>query len=191
MIRVPNVFIGTMFTGEGDYDDACLAISNQQNVKIHHVVIKNLPEKEAHNALWSAWREAKNDFDMFVKVDADTILSHQNVIFELWTMMFKNTRITGIQAPLYDHFTDGEINGLNCFSPKVTFRDTADSLFCDRNVDVDHDIVIKASDVPLSLKPAGIHCSKAHHLQAFHFGVHRMLKNQHGIIAREIGRAHV
>lgn len=94
----------------------------------------------------------------------------------------RHPRVTGIQAPLLDYFTDCYINGLNCFSPRVIFRDTADELFCDRRVDVNHDIEFKAGQVPDRLRPAGYHCYHATEVQAFHFGLHRALKNQAQIL---------
>lgn len=177
----PRIFIGTMYCGEGDYRACCEAIQQQEDVTVHQTVISNLDEKTAHNALWNAWRSERQTFDMFVKVDADTVLAHPKVLLSFWNMMQSNSRITGIQAPLLDYFTDGFINGLNCFSPKVTFLTTTDELYCDR-VDVDHDIVIKSKDVIDELKPAGYHCYQASELQSFHYGIHRKLKNQHQII---------
>lgn len=180
----PRVFVGTMYCGEGDFKDACEAIASQRTVVVSHVVIKNLPEKEAHNQLWRAWRDAKSTHNMFVKVDADTVLAHDEVLFEFWNLMSSNSRITGIQAPLYDYFTDGYVNGLNCFSPKVTFQNTTDQLFCDRQVDVDHDIVVGSDSVPERLRHAGYHCFHATDEQAFHFGVHRALKGQVHVLER-------
>lgn len=183
--QLPRVFVGTMYCGEGDYHDACEAILSQKGVEVQHVIIANLPEKEAHNRLWHAWRNVQHDgFQMFVKVDADTVLMHDTVLLEFWKALSSNPRCTGIQAPLFDYFTNGNINGLNCFSPKVTFQDSTDNLFCDRRVDTGHDVVLRGSDVPALLTPAGKHCFKTHSLQAFHFGVHRQLKSQHDIIAK-------
>lgn len=178
----PRVFVGTMYCGEGDFAECCKAVVKQRDVKVTHVVIADLPEREAHNRLWQAWRDAKADHDMFVKVDADTVLAHDEVLLEFWRMMQANPRITGIQAPLLDYFTDGYINGLNCFSPRVTFRDTSDDLFCDRQVDTDHDIVVKSGGVTERLRHAGYHCYHATDRQAFHFGLHRALKNQRQVI---------
>jgi len=179
----PNIFVGTMFCGEGDYYECCSSIYRQKNVSIVHNRLHNLPEKQAHNALWSSWRKIKdNGFDMFVKIDADTVLAHDEILFELWKLMSSNPRITGIQAPLFDYFTDGYINGLNCFSPKVVFNDTTDDLFCDRKVDVNHDIVINSADVGERLRPAGHHCFHATEEQSFHFGLHRALKCQVQVI---------
>lgn len=178
-----KVFVGTMYCGEGDFDECCRAIINQKNVEIQHVVISNQPEKDAHNSLWKSWRAVQSEgFDMFVKVDADTVLAHDEVLSELGAMMTTNPRITGIQAPLLDYFTDGNINGLNCFSPKVTFLDSKDPLFCDRQVDVGHDVTVKADGVVDRLKPAGYHCFRTNDKQSFHFGLHRALKNQIHII---------
>lgn len=178
----PVVFVGTMHCGEGDFAECCRAIGEQRGVRVTHVVIADLPEKAAHNRLWQAWRDAKAGCDFFVKVDADTVLAHDEVLLEFWRVMQANPRVTGIQAPLLDYFTDGYINGLNCFSPRVTFRDTADELFCDRQVDVDHDVVVKSGQVPERLRHAGYHCYHATDAQAFHFGLHRALKGQRQVI---------
>lgn len=179
---IPKVFVGTMHCGEGDFLECCNAISNQKEVDVKHLVITNLPEKEAHNALWSAWRAAKHEFNFFVKVDADTVLANESVLSNFWKLLQSNSRITGVQAPLLDYFTDGYINGLNCFSPRVTFRDTSDELFCDRKVDVDHDVVIGSKEIPNNLQPAGYHCYRATEAQAFHYGLHRALKGQTTVI---------
>ncbi len=183
LMSKPKIFVGTMYCGEGDYDKCCQSIDNQKNVSVIHSRINNMPEKQAHNLLWDSWRQVKdNEFDMFVKVDADTVLAHDEVLSELWKLMSSNPRITGIQAPLLDYFTDNYINGLNCFSPKVTFKDSTDELFCDRRVDVDHDIVICSNDVPQQLRPAGYHCYHPTDVQSFHFGLHRALKCQIQVI---------
>lgn len=153
-------------------------INAQKHVTVIHKLIANLPEKEAHNVLWQSWRDVRDTCEMFVKVDADTCLADEMTLSNLWFLMSSNPRHTGIQAPLMDHFTDGLINGLNCFRPSVTFNDTTNELYCDRQVDTGHDIVIKSSEVSPELIPAGYHCFHATPVQSFHFGLHRALKNQ-------------
>lgn len=181
----PRIFVGMMFCGEEDFTHACSAIGYQHDVDVQLTVIMNQPEKAAHNRLWDAWRAAQHSgFDMFVKIDADTVLYNSKILSRLWGLMSSNPRITGIQAPLDDYYTDDFINGLNCFSPRVTFQDTTNDLFCDRHIDVGHDIVIKADQCPPELRPAGYHCHYASRVQAFHYGVHRTLKGQADIIAK-------
>lgn len=200
-LRRARVFVGTLCSGEGDFDSCCEIIAHQREVDITHVVISDLPERQAHNALWNAWNAAKANHDMFLKVDADTVLSTELIVAQIWKIMRDNPRVTGIQLPIHDYFTDGPIAGLNAFSPKVVFSETRDDLFCDR-VDSGHDIVFKVPPSPscdiafhdvaknmginayVSPVPVANHCHEANDAQAFHFGLHRALKRQTDVIAR-------
>src|ERR1700680_4550668 len=124
MSELPKIFVGTMHMQEGDFQ-ACLAsIQAQENVVVSHVIISGLKEKEAHNALWNAWRQQGPYNDLFIKIDADTVLANTNILRNFWDLFQTNPRITGVQAPLHDYFTDSFINGLNSFSKKVVFNDT-------------------------------------------------------------------
>jgi len=167
-----------MYTGEGDFTMCREAIANQEGVTVSHTLISNLKEKEAHNALWTSWRSQQADHDLFVKIDADTVLRSNNTLHLIYEQFAANPRVTGFQAPLHDYMTDGHINGLNAFSPKVVFNDTRDDLYCDREVDTGHDVVLRERDLPSELVPAGFHCHHSTEIQSFHYGVHRMLKGQ-------------
>jgi hypothetical protein len=180
-IMMPHVFIGTLYVNEGDFEQCSSMIKRQTNCSIEHQVISGLRERDAHNALWHSWNERKSNFDLFVKVDADTILASEHTISDIWQVFSSNPRITGVQSPLYDYMTMTLINGLNAFSPRVVFNESIDNLFCDR-VDTGHDICIKSWGVPQQLIPAGYHCYHASPVQAFHFGLHRALKGQRHII---------
>lgn len=179
---LPRVFVGTMYCGEGDFEECLAAITVQKGVAIEHRIISNQPEKEAHDSLWCAFEQAADDCDMLVKIDADTVLAHPEVLIKTYELFQANPRVTSVQAPLYDFFTDGFINGLNSFSPRVRYR-TSPELYCDR-VDYNHDIQLRANDCPETLRPAGFHCSSANERQAFHYGLHRALKNQNDIRQR-------
>ncbi len=182
MTSIPLVFVVTLFCGEGDFEASTKAIHEQQGVDVTHHIIKGLNEKDAHNSMFAAWRYARNNHNLFVKVDADTVLFSNNTISIIWEQFQKNDHVTGMQAPLMDYMTDGLINGLNVCSSKVYFEDTKDELYCDRVKEVGQDIVLRQADLPTSLIPAGWHCRYANEKQAFHFGLHRMLKNQREVI---------
>jgi hypothetical protein len=175
-----KVFVGTMYSGEGDFEECLSSIKRQRDVEIEHIIIENLPEKEAHNKLFEAWNSVKKDFNFFLKVDADTVLAHPFVCTSMQQMFLSNSRFTSIQAPLHDYFTNDMINGLNAYVPRVVFNPSPE-LYCDR-VDTNHDIQIKAKDVIGELVPAGYHCYHSTPRQAFHFGLHRKLKGQTDIL---------
>jgi hypothetical protein len=149
-------------------------------VNIEHFIIKNLPELEAHNKLFDMWEKNKREYELFIKIDADTILHNEYCVSKILNEFKKNDNITGMQVKLLDYFTNNLINGLNCFNKNVLFNTGKDKLFCDR-VDSNHKIHLKNKETE-HLLPIGYHCKYPNDLQSFHFGLHRFLKNQKDII---------
>ena len=179
-----KVFVGTMYSQEGEFDLCCQRVREQSGVQVTHFVVAGYDERTAHNSLWDEWNRQKSSHDLFVKVDADTVLAGHDTLFRVAELFKSNPRVTGMQAPLYDYMTDGQINGLSAFCPAVIFNRSKDGLFCDRGTDSGHDIVLRESDLPAELTPAGFHCTSSTHRQAFHFGLHRALKNQAKVIVK-------
>ncbi|WP_227818027.1 glycosyltransferase family protein [Nitrogeniibacter aestuarii] len=180
-MTAPRIFVGTLACGEAELEVCCSAIASQIGVQVTHRVISDQPEFEAHNLLWAAWGHAKADHDLFVKVDADTILNGDSAL-ERIAALFADRRVTGAQMLLHDYFTDRLIAGLNAFSPRVEFRQASSRLFAD-HADRNHDLVLKG-DATAHLAPIGWHCKFPHSRQAFHFGLHRALKKQREVISR-------
>jgi len=176
-----KIFVGTMEHGELDFQTCKESIKNQVGVELTHYVVSNLPEKEAHENLFSAWNEAKKDHQLFLKVDADTVLSHNEVIKTFVDVFEKNERLTGAQAWLHDYLTDSLIYGLTCLKHTVNVAVKVNKLYPDR-ADTGHDIVLRGNQLPENLIPAGKHCWHSSESQAFHYGFHRGKKNQIDIL---------
>ena len=115
MKKTPKVFVGTLYVNEPQFEKCCDAISSQKGVEVTHSIIKGKSELEAHNILWNQWNTVRSCYDMFVKVDADTVL-REGVLQQAAELMTSDKRITGMQIPLHDYSTNVEIAGLNCFS---------------------------------------------------------------------------
>jgi hypothetical protein len=175
-----RVFIGTLECGENQFQQCCSVIYQQIDINFEHFVVSGLPEKDAHEALFSRWNEVKNDYDLFLKVDADTELSSKEVVKTYVDLFSSNENLTGVQAWLHDHMTDDLIFGLTCVKNTVTVATRVDKLYCDK-VDSNHKIVLRGNDLPEKLRPAGYHCKNSSDIQAFHYGYHRGKKNQHSI----------
>lgn len=195
-----RVFVGTLSCGEGELELCKDAVLAQQDVSVTHCVLSSMPEREAHDALWREWEGARAHHDLFVKVDADTVLVDPWVLSTIMSVFAANApRLTGMQLPILDYFTDGPIAGLNAFSPAVEFQRSPE-LHCDR-ADIGHRVVLKCPhddmspsmlaavanilhvELPVKLPvPAARHCFAATDAQAFHFGLHRALKGQHAVI---------
>jgi hypothetical protein len=171
-----------MYCGEAEYEECKRLVSAQEDVAVEQFCLENLPEYEAHNALWTAWNDRKQQFDLFIKIDADTLIDDPKMFSRIYKEFAQNPRLTGMQVPLHDYFMDGPVFGLNCFSPKVVFTPAPSKLYADR-ADSGHDITYKHEKVA-HLTPAGRHCAYPTDRQAFHFGLHRMKKNQLENIAK-------
>lgn len=177
----PRIFVGTLSSGEAEFDECVGAVAAQAGVIVTHHIIKNQPEFEAHNMLWAAWDNQKHVHDLFVKIDADTVLNRDTALAEIFTL-FENSEVTGAQIPLWDYFTDDVINGLNCFSPAVQFRPSQKRLFAD-HADFGHNKVLKG-DAVKHLSPIGWHGKNPSPSQAFHFGFHRKMKGQKDVLQK-------
>jgi hypothetical protein len=180
-MNTPRLFVGTLFCGEAEYDECRAAILSQEGVRVTHHIIENQPEFSAHNILWQAWIENRGAHDLFVKIDADTILNRPTALADI-AALFKAPDVTGAQILLHDYFTDDLIAGLNAFSKSVQFRASRSRLFAD-HADFGHQTVLKGESVE-PLAPIGWHCRHPHPYQAFHYGFHRALKRQTDMLAK-------
>lgn len=175
-----KVFVGTMESGEADFPKCLEAINAQQGVIFEHFVVSKLPEQQAHQTLFSKWNSVKADFDLFLKIDGDTVLANHHVIKTYVELFEGNCRLTGVQAWLHDYMTNACIYGLTCLKNTVVVNSNPDKLYCDR-VDTNHDQSMRGDELPQLINPAGFHCHYASEMQAFHYGIHRAKKNQNDI----------
>jgi hypothetical protein len=181
MQDLPRIFVGTLACGEAEFDECCRAIQNQKNVLVTHHVIRDQPEYEAHNMLWQAWNDHKGSHDLFVKIDADTVLMRDTALSEI-AALFRNPDVTGAQILMQDYFTDDLIAGLNAFSPAVVFRKSKRKLFAD-HADTGHKVSLKGEAVR-HLAPIAWHGKNPTAPQAFYFGFHRQMKHQKETLRR-------
>ena len=182
-----KVFIGTLESGEADFHRCLQALRTQElsaNTTVHHYVVSGLNEQAAHARLYEEWNAAKSEFDLLLKVDADTVLASPGTIQAFIQLFESDPRVTGVQAWLHDYMTAGLIYGLTCVSNRVAISTAVDPLFCDR-VDTGHDRIVRGDAIKsLALSPAGFHCHHSSEMQAFRYGLHRAKKGQFSIRER-------
>jgi len=120
--------------------------------------------------------ENTQKYDMFVKIDADTIIT-KNTAFVDVLNFFQSNDYAAVQLFLHDYFTEKNISGLNFYHPtRNSFVRSENRLFTDRAI-VHHGKVAYSEQFP-HLTPVGYHCLFPNDSQAFHYGYHRGLKNQ-------------
>ena len=171
----------TLACGEAELQVCKEAIAEQEYVHVEHLVFEGYSELEGHKHLFGAWNKKRHEFDLFVKIDADTILEHPKALFQLWCYFRDNSDLTAVQTGLLDYFTNTMIAGLNSFSSDVTFSMPNDTLYCDRISENGHRKVLKPNDT-LEIYPIARHCVAPHDKQSFHYGYRRWMKGQTDII---------
>lgn len=171
----PSVLVCTLENGEAEFLECKDVIAAQKNIDIRHVVISGLTEYRAHQELGRLWNQERPNHDLFVKIDADTILLSENAIGQVYHLMSEN-EATGCQVKLQDYFSGTLISGINFFSPAVTFRRARWSLFPDHS-DAGHLKILKGNEV-CHLEPLGLHGKYPGKFQAYHYGYRRFLKKQ-------------
>ena len=83
MASSSRVFIGTLYSGESEFDECKRLVELQKHPNITHESIENLPNREAHEALYARFMALSHDFDYFIKLDADMWLASENVVSQL------------------------------------------------------------------------------------------------------------
>ncbi len=168
-----RVLVGTLYSGENEYEDCLAAIQKQADVKFEHIVIKNKPELEAHRLLFTYFLERSAEFELLVKVDADTVLCSPNLFKNIIARFEADPCLEVLSIGLHDFFTDELINGLQTYRNSVRWNLGRDTVFPDIPLLDPHRYFYDVSE----MAPAGEHCPNPSPLQAFHYGVHRGLKS--------------
>jgi hypothetical protein len=173
-----KTLVVTLYSAEAEFEECKSAILCQDECEINHVVFQGLSEIDAHNSLLETFEKEKYNYDLFVKVDADTIIDHKKA-FNIVYKKISSTDAAGAQLKLYDFFTCELINGLNFYNPlKNKYIKTLDSLYCDRSIIHLSNILNSDHFENDGIIPVGRHCAYPADRQAFHYGFHRGLKRR-------------
>lgn len=171
----PKIMVGTLKTQEKEFTKCKKVIESQNYPNFEHVVIENLPNKKAHKLLFDLFLNSEKDFDMLVKVDADTILKDENCLKKIVNDFNNHPEKKHIQYLLHDFFTDRTIKGLNCYRGNIPIK-KQDDLYVDRLTNLEENQTL------LNKHVIGYHSPNPSDYQAFHFGFHRQLKKQYRVI---------
>jgi|WetSurMetagenome_2_1015567.scaffolds.fasta_scaffold173005_1 hypothetical protein len=169
-----KVFVGTLYSGENEYDECVASIQRQTFRDFDHFVFKNLPNKEAHHALFKSFLDRAGEYDILIKIDADVVLASDTILERIVDKMRKDDGIDILAVAVLDFFTNQLINaGMATYRNTVTWDYDKETMFVDiadahpgREVYDDKE-----------LAPAGMHCKNPAPWQAFHYGLHRGLKS--------------
>lgn len=171
--RAPRVLIGTLYTDENEYPEMLRMLRTQTFTNWEHVVLKDLENKEAHDALYRLFMREKENFDFFLKLDADMVFRSPDSLEELVRLICSIPEADHLMTPVLDWYSGLLIPALHMFSNRsVWVEDPSERLFVDPAPTVPgRRIVWKKYPAPVV-----VHSPNPSLRQAFLFGVHRASK---------------
>ncbi len=167
-----RVLVGTLYTGENEFGQCKHSLQRQTHTDWEHVVYEHLPNKEAHDRLYRTFMEQSEDFDLFLKLDADMVFRSEDSLQTLVDLFKREPELDHALLAVHDWASDTLIMGLHAYSNRVVWEASEEDLF------VDHSPFIPGKRLSTKRSPAPIvdHSPDPSPFQAFRFGVHRALK---------------
>jgi len=179
-----KVLFLVMYSGEGDYDKCIESAKSQQGIDPTFYIVKNLPMKEAHYSIYSYWNEHCNEFDMFVKLDADCVLASDTKVIDVWNSI-QNTNIACIFVWNKDFVRNTSIPALVFGNKNCTFhldKVIAKAQFDTGIYNIKTGWLHDNSDLGRrKLFPAAYHGFHSTPKQMFGQGVKRRIRNQYDV----------
>ena len=166
-----KVMVGTLFSGENEFEECRKSIQKQSYVNFEHKIISFQPKKRAHSQLFGDF--FRSDAQLLLKVDADMVILDPHFIAKLVEIHLSNPGVDIWQFAILDFYTGAEIQGINLYTQRLVWsEDRQDDLFTDRTQSPSERRRVVWPNFITSV----LHSPNPSEFQAFHFGVHRGLK---------------
>ncbi|MFW6275656.1 MAG: hypothetical protein ACOC2M_03380, partial [bacterium] len=169
-----KILVGSMYCFENEYEDSILSLYQQTYRKFDHFKVEKLPNKLAHDTLYSTFMENSKFYDLFLKLDADMVICKNSFLQDIVNFLKNKKILTNLQIKVHDFFTDRLIWGLHIFNNKNKWVKNNELVFTDMVSLHNERINISSLDSPLV--PAAWHSPNPSLIQAFHFGIHKAVK---------------
>ena len=170
-----KILIGVLHSKEPQLEDCIKSIENQlYSYNYNYFILSGLNKSEAHDALYFKFMAESDNYDLFVKLDADMIIERQDFFQFLYSIFHNDTELDWLRLLIHDHFLNQNISGLNIYRCSVKWTKNTNNYFTDR-------VMIKSTvRKDLGIDPTTIwitHCKSGSMYQAFNFGFHRGVKS--------------
>jgi len=166
------MLIGTLYCGENEFDKMKKSLRDQSYPHWEHFVLKNLPNKEAHDRLYRTFMDRSSNYDLFLKLDADMVLSSSDSLQRIVALFKRKSDLDHAILGVHDWASDSVIIGVHAYSNRAVWEASHEQLFVDYSPQIPGKRLVV--DVPPS--PLIHHSPDPSPYQAFEFGVHRALK---------------
>jgi hypothetical protein len=168
----PLILVLTLYSGENELDQCIESLQNQFYQNFEHQVFRFLPNVEAHQTLYGTIQNKKNEYDLFVKLDADMVFRSKEALADIVNIFHTYKNLDHAIFGVRDWYSGLDIVGMHAFSNNVTWKSLNDNLF------VDPSPYVPGRRIRFLSAPSPIadHSPNPSTSEAYSFGWHRALK---------------
>jgi hypothetical protein len=168
----PLILVLTLYSGENELDQCIESLQNQFYQNFEHQVFRFLPNVEAHKTLYGTIQNKRNEYDLFVKLDADMVFRKKEALADIVNIFHAYKNLDHAIFSVRDWYSGLDIVGLHAFSSNVKWKNLNDNLF------VDPSPYVPGRRIRFLSAPSPIadHSPNPTVSEAYCFGWHRALK---------------
>lgn len=168
----PRILVLTLYHGEAEYEICKTSVMQQLDVETEHTCFEWLTNIDAHEAIYRTIMNRSEEFDAFIKLDADMVFVHKRALLEAYQIMLEQPKTDHLSIPVYDHPSGRFLMGFHIFSSRCTWKFPLDPNFPDQNPNV-----LGVQRIDFKLKRRIIdHMPSPSTPQAYSLGAHRASK---------------
>lgn len=167
----PRILVVTLHTIENEFAECVAAIERQTYTEFEHLIISNKPSTEAHEELYSTFRDRSDEFDLLIKVDADMVIEDVDLLRSIVQTFDRHPGLQLFTMYIYDFFSQRMVSGLHTFHKTAKWPKMDPAYPDNHDVQPRHMLIDKRH-----LGQKVIHCKNPSMLQALHWGIHRGVK---------------
>lgn len=164
--------VGTLRTIENEFDACRAAVAGQTLPPVEHFVVQDLPNLEAHHALYRGFMQRASSCDLFLKIDADMVVTDPRFFENVADRFAAQPGVRAMLIAVHDYFSDRLIDAMHIYRSDTVWPLDEERVFVDpcpipseQRIHDHHD-----------LAPAAAHCPDPSDFQAYHFGLHKGVK---------------
>jgi hypothetical protein len=174
-----KILVLTVESGENEFSECLSSVqraadSCEYSLECKHISFSGLSRHEADSTVYKTIMDRVNDYDFFIKLDADMKVS-KDFFTLLCEYLLSNAEVAHLIIPVRDFLSGKEIIGLHIFSKFVRWEGLGekDAVF----VDPGPLLLRGKKKTEYSLFRDKVHhCFNPSEQQAFYYGMHRGLK---------------
>ncbi len=114
-----QVLIGTMYSGETELDECVEALRDQKYCYRSQFIVEHLPEIAAHDQLYKQFMHHSGEYDLFLKLDADMVLSDRDKLGAAVALFEQSPNLDHAVFTVQDWMTSSPVIGIHMYRSRV------------------------------------------------------------------------